>query len=338
MIEIRHMRLLEAIREAGSMSGAARLLGLSQPAVSQQVQALERTLGMPVIVRGSGPARLTEAALVLLRHAETVLPEIEKAEAELDALAGLQAGRVRIACFPSAASTILPRALGRMRRDYPGVSFTMTEAEPLSALKMLRENRVEIAIVNAYSDEYDGADAHAAMSEDTPEGLSAADIAVHGDLSGIPLRESEVAHVLLTEKMWVALPSTHEQAHTPVVDLADLAGESWIAGCPQCRAHLMRASDDAGFRPDIVFETDDHNALQELAAAGLGVALVTDLMVSSRNQRSGYALRPTTEQRTRVVSAISTESLLAVPGVAQTIAALELAARDFEVPHPVDVA
>lgn len=335
------MRLLEAIREAGSMSGAARLLGLSQPAVSQQVQALERTLGMPVLVRGSGPARLTEAAAVLLRHAETVLPEIAKAEAELDALAGLQAGRVRIACFPSAASTIVPRALGAMRKDYPGVSFTMTEAEPRSALQMLRENRVEIAIVNAYSDEYDeldGADAHADPSEDPPEGLSAADLALHGDLSGIPLRDGEVAHVLLTEQMWVALPSAHEQSDRSVVDLSDLAGESWIAGCPQCRAHLMRASDDAGFRPDIVFETDDHNALQELTAAGLGVALVTDLMVSSRNQRSGYALRPTTEERTRVVSAITSDSLLEVPGVAQAVAALEHGARDFEVSRPSDVA
>lgn len=348
MLEIKHLRLLTAISHAGSLSGAARRLGLSQPAVTQQVQGLERTLGTPLLVRAKGRVQLTEAAQILLRHASGILSAVETAEQEVEALAGLRAGRIRLASFPSAASTILPRALAAMNRDFPGVSFSLVEAEPRRALALLREGGADIALVSTYSDlQADeppgGAGDLARLPEDDGEETTAIQHADptsdlrrftdHGGVDGIGIEPGEVERVLLEERLWVALPTSHPLSDHETVDLADLSADRWIAGCPQCRAHLMAATEEAGFVPDIVFETDDHSALQELTAAGLGVALVTDLMVASRAVRSDYVLRPTTEPRTRRVSAITYESILDVPGIAQTLDALESVARTLPVPE-----
>jgi molybdate transport repressor ModE-like protein len=111
VIEVKHFRLLAAIAEHGSLSAAACSLGYSQPAVTQQIQVLERHLRTPVLVRAKAGAGLTEAGQVLLRHGEQVLALVARARAEIEAVADLRAGRVRLACFPSVSGprTRLPR-------------------------------------------------------------------------------------------------------------------------------------------------------------------------------------------------------------------------------------
>src|SRR5690606_24737191 len=100
MIETRHLLLIRALVEHGSLSGAARALGYSQPAVSQQVQLLEARLRTPLVIRERRGVTLTEAGEVLLRHSAEVLDTLSLAEAEIAAVAGLRAGRVRVAAFP----------------------------------------------------------------------------------------------------------------------------------------------------------------------------------------------------------------------------------------------
>jgi len=306
MIEIKHLRLLEALSVHRSMSAAARELGYSQSAVTQQIQLLESQLGTPLVVRSRAGVQLTDAGEVLVRHGAGVLASIKLAEAEVDAVAGLRSGRVRITCFPSAAATILPRALGSVAKEHPGLSFTLTESEPPSAIEALRSGECDIAIV--YEHVTDGT----------------------ADEKQFTLQAGEVSTQLIDEHVHVAMPLDHPAAGELSVTMADLQESRWIAGCPECRGHLVGAGAQAGFTPDIAFETDDYIALQGLAAAGLGVALVSDLMLAATRREPNLLLKRLSPESVRVISAVSTESLLRVPGVQQTVLALQAAAAEIE--------
>ncbi|MCU1406796.1 MAG: hypothetical protein JWQ43_3099 [Glaciihabitans sp.] len=319
MIEIKHLLLLQALNSHGSMSAAARELGYSQSAVTQQIQLLERQLETPLLVRSRSGVRLTAAGEVLVRHGATVLASMALAEAEVDAVAGLRSGRVRISCFPSAAATILPRALGTISRAYPGLSFSLTEAEPPKALELLRSGECDIAVIFEY----------------VTAGVS--------DQPHFPVQPDEVTTHLLDETMRVAMAADHVAASERWVTLDELQDSRWIAGCPECRGNLVEACQRHGFAPDVAFETDDYIALLGLASAGLGVALVSDLMLSAARPDPDLVLKELSPASRRIVSAVTTNSLLAVPGVGQSIDALKLIAADIHrgveaaAPQPVAV-
>lgn len=297
-MELKHLRLLRAIAEHGTMSAAARVLGYSQPAVTQQIQHLERELSTPLVVRTGPGTRLTEAGEILVRHADDVLAAVAVARAEVEAIAGLRAGRVRVACFRSAAAALLPPALSAMTRKHPGVSFTLVEAEPTRALEMLRDGGCDVAVVYEY---------------DSPD---------------MPRVGMSTTH-LLDESVHVALPRSHPAAKDAAVNLRALRNDRWIAGCPNCRENLVRSCAEVGYTPDIAFETDDYVTLQGLAAAGLGVAFVPELMLAAVRGNTSLALRPVHPALTRSVHAVSTKQLLRVPAVARTVAALRAAAMSW---------
>jgi len=301
-MELKHLRLLCAIAEHGTMSAAARALGYSQPAVTQQIQHLERELSTPLVVRTGPGTRLTEAGEILVRHADSVLATVALAQSEVEAIAGLRAGRVRVACFRSAAATLVPPALSVMTRKHPGVSFTLVEAEPTRALEMLRDGACDLAVVYDY------------VSPGTY------------DLA--PRLGVSTTH-LLDESVHVALPRNHPAAKDAAVHLAALRDDRWIAGCPTCRENLVRSCAEVGYSPDIAFETDDYVALQRLAAAGLGVAFVPELMLAAVRDNPSLVLRPLHPTLTRTVHAVSTRQLLRVPAVARTVAALRAAAMSW---------
>ena len=111
MFDVKQLRVLRAVGQHGSFSAAAEALSYTQPAVSQQIAALERRAGTTLVDRGSRGVRLTDAGRALVAHAEVVLARLAAAEAELEALAGVRGGRVRVSAFPTAAASILPLAL-----------------------------------------------------------------------------------------------------------------------------------------------------------------------------------------------------------------------------------
>lgn len=300
MVDVRQLELVRALAEHGSLSAAARDLGFSQPALSQQVRTLEDQLRTPVVIRGSRGVELTEAGKVLLRHSAVVLDTISLARAEVEAVTGLRQGHVRVAAFPSAASTLVATAMATMTKKHPGVTFTLVEAEPPKALELLEAGDCDIAVVFRYSND-------APRAED----------AFHWR----PLLESEVN---------VALPEQHPHADSDEVDLAELWDSRWIAGCPDCRGHLTTACQDAGFSPDIAFETDDFVALQNLAARGLGVALVPQLVLSAVRV-DGLKFKELVAPTRQEISAVSTPGLAAVPGVRETLRALESAGDYYSV-------
>ncbi|MFF2957465.1 LysR family transcriptional regulator [Streptomyces sp. NPDC057963] len=294
MIEARHLRVLRAVAATGSFSAAARELGCTQPAVSQQMKALEASAGTTLLIRTGREMRLTQAGEALVRHASGILAGLTAAEEEVAAIAGLRAGRVRLVSFPSGSSTLVPGALAALRAAHPGTRVSLVEAEPPRSVEMLREGDCDIALAFRY-------------------GASGAE---WDDL---------VVRPLLTDRLIGLVPEGHRLAGSAAVSIAELADESWIAGCPRCRRQLVEVCEESGFTPRIDFATDDYPAVVGLVGAGLGVAVLPELAIESvRPKRARtVTVEPAIE---REIVALTLPDLAQVPAVAATLDRLSLAA------------
>ncbi|MBT2402422.1 MULTISPECIES: LysR family transcriptional regulator [unclassified Streptomyces] len=301
MIEARHLRVLRAVAGTGSFSAAARELGCTQPAVSQQMKALEQSAGTPLLIRTGREMRLTQAGEALVRHAASILAGLTAAEEEVAAIAGLRAGRVRLVSFPSGSSTLVPTALAAMRAEHPGTRISLVEAEPPRSVEMLREGDCDLALAFRYGGDGSGG-APGAFAE----------------------WEDLVVRPLLTDRLVGLVPEGHRLAGAERVGMAELADEPWIAGCPRCRRHLVEVCEGAGFTPRIDFATDDYPAVVGLVGAGLGVAVLPELAVESVRAKgvSTLIVEPAVE---REVVALTLPDLARVPAVAATLAQLERA-------------
>jgi DNA-binding transcriptional LysR family regulator len=259
------------------------------------VRRLEQRTGTVLVERVGRSVRLTEAGQVLARHAVGVLAALDAAEEEVAAIAGLRAGRVRLMAFPSSSATLVPRALALVRERYPDVTVTFTEAEPPESLAALRAGECDLAVAFAY--------------EGTDLGRG------EQDLDGF------LTYKLLDDEVHLAVPASHPLAHAEVAKIADLAGEAWIAGCPRCRGHLVQLCTAAGFSPKVGFETEDYVAVHGFVAAGLGVALIPDLILASTGHPDVVIL-PIEPPSRRAVYVVTTDDLARVPAVKATLDAL----------------
>ena len=291
-LDLQTIRIVRAIAETGTITGAARLLGYSQPAVSQHVQRAEARLNLPLVTRVGRSVRLTEAGTVLARHALTIASALEAASGDLADLAGLRTGTVRLAAFPTASSTIVPRLLAAMATEHPGVRVNYVEAQPPEAVAMIREGSIDLAITFSYPG--DRSDPHV----DSANGLG--------------------SEALFTEDTGVVLPAEHLLADQPGVDLARLSDERWIAGCPRCRGHLLAVCELAGFAPSIAFETDNASAVINMVASGLGVAILPRLALVAAAVPPGAVIRSHTPASARSIHLIANEGARRVPSLAAT--------------------
>ncbi|SPF05019.1 LysR family transcriptional regulator [Streptomyces sp. MA5143a] len=296
MIEARHLRVLRAVAATGSFSAAGRELGCTQPAVSQQMKALESSVGTPLLVRGGREMRLTQAGEALVRHAAGILAGLTAAEEEVAAIAGLRAGRVRLISFPSGSSTLVPTALAALRAAHPGTRVSLEEAEPPRSVELLREGDCDIALAFRYE--------------------GAANAEEWGDL---------VVRPLLTDRLVGLVPQGHRLAGARSIGIEELAGEPWIAGCPRCRGQLVRVCESAGFTPRIDFATDDYPAVVGLVGAGLGVAVLPELAIESVRPK-GVRMITVEPVVHREIVALTLPDLARVPTVAATLDQLARAA------------
>ncbi|MFJ7189804.1 LysR family transcriptional regulator [Streptomyces bacillaris] len=294
MIEARHLRVLRAVATAGSFSAAARELGCTQPAVSQQMKALESSAGTTLLIRTGREMRLTQAGEALVRHASGILAGLTAAEEEVAAIAGLRAGRVRLVSFPSGSSTLVPGALAALRAEHPGTRVSLVEAEPPRSVDLLRDGDCDIALAFRYG-------------------------ASGGEWDDLVVRP------LLTDRLIGLVPEGHRLAGAAEVSIGELADESWIAGCPRCRRQLVEVCEESGFTPRIDFATDDYPAVMGLVGAGLGVAVLPELAVESVRPKGARTV-PVAPAIEREIVALTLPDLARVPAVAATLDQLSLAA------------
>src|ERR671933_2271230 len=147
MLDVRRMRVLREVAQRGSFSAAAEALSFTQSAVSQQIAALEREAGTKLVQRSARGVKLTQAGEAIVRHTEAILARLAEAESELEAIAGLRGGRVRLAAFESAGATLMPLAIADFRARHPAVELTMTLLDPEESVPMLKCGELDLAIV-----------------------------------------------------------------------------------------------------------------------------------------------------------------------------------------------
>ncbi|MBN3932263.1 LysR family transcriptional regulator [Streptomyces verrucosisporus] len=297
MFDSRHIRTFHEVVRTGSYSAAARSLGYTQPAITQQMKALERTVGTPLFLRAGRRMRLTEAGEALSRHAGVILDSMEAAQRQMTALTRLRAGRVRVCAFPSAGATLVPEALARLAADHPGVRVELQESEPPESLERVVRGECDITLAFTYP----------GLREQVP-----------GELVEIPLLEDQLT---------VLLPAGHPMTRRRAVRLAELADERWIAGCLRCRTNFLHECAELGFAPDIVFTTDDNLVVQSLVAEGLGIAMMPGLVLSFLVHRkvTGRALDPAAR---RQVSAYVLREHLRIPATALVLQELRAVAAN----------
>ena len=252
MLDVRRVQALREIAAVGSFSRAARTLGYTQSAVSQQIAALERETGLHLLNRGTRPVTLTDAGGALLRAAGPIFGHMAQAERLVEELAGARARRLRLAAFPSACSTILPEAIATERGRNPDTEMGLVEAEPSDAGRLLKAGEVDLAVAYTYP----------ALDERPDPALEAS--------------------ALFDEPLLLVLPSGHPLLAHGSLSLPDLANEPWIVPLSDgpsasYRLLFLAACRDAAFEPRIAFEIEDTRAAEALVAEGQGAALIPAL-------------------------------------------------------------
>ena len=251
MLNVNRLKILTEVAYRGSLSAAAESLSYTQSAVSQQIATLEAETGLALLERHPRGVSLTAAGQMLVGHAESVLARLEAAEAALAAIAGLRGGRLRAASFPTAGATLMPLAIASFRAAYPDIEVTLTEGEPEEIVPRLRAGELDLALLYEFP--------------------------------GEPQPTEEMRRVeLLSDPMYLALPSEHPLARKQSIELSELAAEAWVQTSltSPCARHVVRSCHAAGFEPRVAFESDDYQTVQGLVAAGVGVALIPELALS----------------------------------------------------------
>ena len=280
MLNVPRLRVLREVVLRGSFSAAAESLSFTQSAVSQAIAALEAEAGVKLLERDRRGVRPTPAGSALIGHADGILARLEAAEADLAAIAGVRGGRLRMASFPTAGATLMPLAIAGFREAHPDVELSLAEGEPEQIVPRLRSGEFDIALLFEF------------------RGV--------GEKLGAGLRRVE----LLQDPMHVALPAGHALARRASLRLEDLQNQAWVqtSASSPCARHVVRSCHAAGFEPSVSFESDDYLTVQGLVAAGVGVALIPQLALSSvREDIVVRAVSPRTPVR-RIIAATPTAS------------------------------
>ena len=268
----RRLLTFREVARLGSFSRAGDALALTQPAVSQQVSALERQLGVRLLERGPGGPAPTEAGTVLLAHADAVADRLAQADRQVAELAAADRDTLRIGAFPSALASVIPAAIARLRELRPDLQIEATEASGEELGAAVADGRLHAAMC------FQDAEAQARLPQGTER------------------------HELGEELMKAVLAPEHPLAGRKSVRLRELADEVWTA---PSRDHLIhRTCVAAGFEPQIRFVTRDVLAARALVRRGLAVTLMPDLVCGLfddisvvpleglQPRRSLYALTP----------------------------------------------
>jgi len=248
-MELRQLEYFVAVVEAGGFTRAAERVRVAQPGISAQIRKLEREFGQPLLDRSARVVRLTEAGEAVLPHARAALGAVEDARLAVDELVGLVRGHVAVGTVTSHAVD-LPSLLAAFHDAHPGVEMTLVEGSSDVLVERLRAGTLDAAIVS--------------LGPNPP-----------ADLDTL---------VVADEAITAAVGRGHPLAARSSVRLAELGGLPLISLPPGTgiRSHLDAACAAAGFTPAVAFEAGDPVLLAQLAARGLGVAILPDSLARSR--------------------------------------------------------
>ncbi|SDY66654.1 DNA-binding transcriptional regulator, LysR family [Amycolatopsis xylanica] len=298
MLDVRRLQVLRAVITSGSITAAARNLGYTPSAISQQLSTLEREAGTELFERVGRGIRPTPAGTLLSEHAEVLSGQLAKAEAALTELKNGRTGRLAIRYFATAGAALVPPAVAAIRAEYPGIELDLKLTEPNDPMPEVESGRADIAIVVL------------PRTDPVAKGI-------------------ELVH-LLDDPYRAVLPKHHPLTRKRVLELTDLAEEPWVgvdAVPGACRQLLMEACAAAGFSPNIAVDADDYQTAQGFVAAGLGVTLVPELGLGSPHP--GVAIRKVRHPGPyRAIHAAVAAHAMGQPAVERLLSAMRLASAN----------
>jgi molybdate transport repressor ModE-like protein len=249
VIDVRRLRVLRALADHGTVAAAAQGLHLTPSAVSQQLAALEREVGQPIVERRGRGVALTGAAEVLLEHAHALFAQLERAEADVAAHARGELGTVVVGAFPTALQSIAAPAARALARAHPDLRVELHDVESPHCFAALAAESIDVAI--------------SMESASAPE----------------PGDPRYARRRLLDDPLDAVLPAGHPLAGDGPIALQALREETWLGPSPgtSCHEVTIAGCAAAGFTPRLVHRTNDFPAMMTFVAAGLGVALVPRL-------------------------------------------------------------
>jgi DNA-binding transcriptional LysR family regulator len=302
MLGVWRLQLLREVSRRGSIKAAAEALSITPSAVSQQLAILEREAGVALLERGGRRVRLTDAAQLLVRHADTITGAIAAAEAELASMQRLVTGTLRVAAFPTAARAVLPQVMTALSHQHPALRVTLRDIEAAESLTALQMDEIDLAIVDEY---------------DEPARVSD---------GGLEFRE------FMRDPLYLALPpeeSTAPRAAAPpgaapgAVRLADFRDAFWIMDTED--SHLgqvtLRACMASGFEPHVRSNCKDFSVIIALVEAGLGVGMLPGLAIHDRPLRA--SIHPTDPPLARRIAAVIRPERRSHPMIVSALAELE---------------
>ncbi len=253
MLDPRRLRLLVELADRGTITAVADALHFTPSTVSHGLSVLEREVGVTLLERTPRSVRLTRAGEALAREGQLALGRLHAAEVDARAVGRLDDGEIVIATFPSAGASLGVEALARLRVLHPNVDLRLRDAEPEESLPALAAGELDVAIVYAYS-----------------------------HLPPLELGGLEAAH-LLDDPMQLLLAPGDPLAGKATVPLSALSDRAFVAGGERsaCAAFARAACREAGFEPQIAFETEDMPFTCALVNAGAAVAIMPDLLIAT---------------------------------------------------------
>jgi DNA-binding transcriptional LysR family regulator len=252
MIDVRRLKLLQELRDRGTIAAVAEALHLTPSAVSQQLTRLSRDFQAPLLTRHGRQVRLTEQAHLLLEHAAVIDSQLAQARADLVAHGNGYAGRATLGAFASAIQALAGPVLATLARQRPGIRLRVEEIESPGCFGRLDAATLDVVVTVDY-----------------PGGPPRTDSRYH--------RED-----LLFDPLMLAVPAAHPLAAVSEVDLVVASGQPWIAGAGTgpCAQVVAGACAMAGFTPDVRHRVNEWTGVMTLVAAGAGVALVPRLALA----------------------------------------------------------
>jgi LysR family transcriptional regulator, transcription activator of glutamate synthase operon len=239
-MELRQLRSAVAIARRLSFTAAADELAVAQPALSQQIAALERELGVRLFDRTNRRVALTDAGRAFVARAERVIADVNAAAEEMTAFAGGLRGRVVLGTYQSFAEYTLPKLLGRFHAEHPGIEVALREGMADELLAALHAGTLDVFVGES-------------------------------NLSGQTFR----IEPLYEDELVIAVAARHRLAARTTVRLDELRDEAFVIFRPgSTMTHrLMMLAREAGFAPRVAFESEDTLTVRSLVAEGLGVAM-----------------------------------------------------------------
>jgi len=250
LMELRQLEYFVAVAEDGGFTRAAARVHVAQPGVSAQVRRLERELGQDLLDRSGRAVRLTAAGAAVLPHARAALAAVAAARLAVDELRGLVRGCLAVGMVVSCSSPDLPGMLASFHRDHPAVEISLTEANSDRLIAALRDGRLDVALVG--------------LAGAPPEGIATRVVADEPLVAAVGHGDA------LAARRSIPLAALRERA------LISLPRGTGLRTC------LDDACTAAGFQPRIAFEAGDPAMLAQLAARGLGVAILPTSTAGAR--------------------------------------------------------